>query len=146
MINNDTVYIHFGRDKFEFNKFEKVENCIYYPYKPVIGGYWASPEDSKYNWANTFNLDNTQKRFITRFKLKDNTRVLKIVEEKDLENLPILPNNDKDSKAFDYEKISDIYDVIYYDPLDKEKMNSLLPCWDCECIYVMNPNVIVMIE
>lgn len=146
MVNSDIVYVHFGRDEFDLNKFEKVKNNMYYPYKPVIGGFWASPENSECNWENTFNLADIQKKFISRFKLKENAKILKIIEENDLKNLPVLLNANKDEKAFDYEKISEIYDVIYYNPLDKSAMSQLLPCWDCECIYVMNPSAIVKIN
>ncbi len=146
VMNSDMIFVHFGRDKFELNKFEKVKNNRSYPYKPVIGGFWASPENSKHNWENIFDLDDIQKKSISRFKLKDNAKILKIFEESDLKDLPVLSNKNKAEKAFDYEKLSEIYDVIYYNPLDKDTMSQLLPCWDCECIYVMNPSVIVKIN
>lgn len=56
-----------------------------------------------------------------------------------------MPHIDDDIKKIDFEKASDIYDVIYYCPKDDEIL-TLLPSWDCESILVLNPHVMDIIE
>ena len=141
---SDVIFKHVGMRKFDITNFEivknnSIENC---KYKPCNGGYWASPENSKNSWENTQQLDDISKIHIVRFKITSDARIKYIFENKDLYYLPHI---DDDIKKIDFEKASDIYDVIYYCPKDDEIL-TLLPSWDCEYILVLNPHVMDIIE
>ena len=141
---SDVIFKHVGMRKFDITNFEyvknnNIENC---KYKPCNGGYWASPEGSKNSWENTQQLDDSSKTHIFRFKITSDARIKYIFENKDLYYLPHIDN---DIKIIDFEKTSNIYDVIYYCPKDEE-ISTLLPSWDCESILVLNPYVMDVIE
>lgn len=142
MLKTDTIYIHYGSDKFDISKFENIENNIYST-KPVIGGLWASPKDSKNSWNETMIIKRPQDNKFFTFKISNEAKILMIEKKEDLEHLPrLIPDGTGNFNIIlDFEKISRKYDVIYCDA-SKEEINSLLPNWDCECILVINPNVI----
>lgn len=142
---SNVIFKHIGMRKFNMDNFEPVENnnnknC---KYKPCNGGYWASPENSSNNWELTQKLDDSCKTHCCRFKIRDDARVKYIFEREDLQHIPHIDNNNL--KIIDFEKTSDIYDAIYYYP-NEEELLTLLPSWDCECILVLNPSVMEIIE
>ena len=139
-------YIHYGTDSFEKEAFDPVTN-MYLRNKPD-GGLWASRIDSRYGWKewcedNEFHLDWLEHSFT--FTLKDNANVIQIETPVDIVcKLPLCEGSEiRFSKNIDFEdcikrgidaiEIIDI-DKVYYD----------LYGWDCDCILILNPDIIVV--
>lgn len=145
MYKKGIIYEHCGHDKFDIDKFEYIKNDarITPITKPINGGLWASPEDSIYNWKSVSNRQ--QDRVSFKFKISDSAKVLKIEKKEDLKDLPRLVEDGKGlfNIILDFEKISEDYDVIYCNAYSGGELSNVLPNWDCECILVMNPNVII---
>ena len=142
MIYKDTIYVHYGDDKFDITKFDKIENNDIMP-KPINGGLWASPDDSTNSWKIVYNLDEFESKINFKFKLKECTNILNITTSSDLINLPIVKKYGE-VIFLDFEKISKLYDVIYFDNSQDNKLDKILPEWGCECIFVMNSDVIIL--
>jgi len=143
MFSKKTIYVHYGNVQFDKNKFEKVENFNDFS-KPVNGGLWASPENAEEGWEK-IKIQGLQYRHIFKFKLADSAKKLILINEESFEGLPRLTSKSKDgSVALDFEKLSEQIDVICYEYNDVT--DRLLPNWDCDCILVMNIDVIEPLE
>ena len=142
-----TKYIHYGSKVFDKNKFEKVSN---YYIKPR-GGFWASRIDSEYGWKE-WNDDNKfttcQKENSFEFSLSPGANVVELFTLEDLQNLPI---RQKDffvgefyiidfeecvKRGIDAIELMDIEKGLYYP----------LYGWDCECILILNPDIVEVSE
>ena len=150
------IYIHYGSDKFELEKFQPIKNKML-SVKPT-GGLWASPIYAKEGWRewcerNNFQYCDLKKFFV--FGLKPETRVLFIDDVKQLDDLPKAENpaifeNFNFWVCLDFEKLSKEYDAIEI-TLSEEKSHKgefwgglydKLYGWDCDSICVMNPDCI----
>lgn len=142
---SDIVFKHIGMRKFDISLVVPIENAKNKScqYKPVNGGYWASPENSENNWENTRAIDESSKSHYCRFKIKEWARIKYIFENIDLYYCPHIDKNN--IKSLDFEKMCDEFDVIYYYP-EKEDLPNLLPFWECDCILVLNTDVMDIIE
>ena len=142
-----TKYIHYGSKVFDKNKFEKVSNYFIKP----RGGFWASRIDSEYGWKE-WNDDNKfktkQKENSFTFSLTPGANVVELFTLEDLQNLPI---RQKDffvgefyiidfeecvKRGIDAIELMDIGKGLYYP----------LYGWDCECILILNPDIVEVSE
>ena len=133
------IYRHYGSDHFDKNLFNQIINVN--RNKPH-GGLWACDADNDpwYTFCklNDFKLDSLQHYF--DFKIKPNAKYLVIDHEKVSKHLPLVYFDILDEYYFDFEYLSEMYDVIIYN-----LGYSLHPDfygWDVNSILVMNPDVI----
>ena len=90
---NETIYIHYGDDKFIPEKFSEIKNEPGWS-KP-IGGLWASRTDADFGWkdwcsSENFHLDSFSKSFM--FTLKERSKVLEIHNKHDIDKYIINTN------------------------------------------------------
>ena len=142
-----TKYIHYGSKAFDRSKFEKISN---YFIKPG-GGLWASRDNSLFGWKQW--NDESKFRKCTRensftFSLTPGANVVELFTLEDLQNLPI---RQKDffvgefyiidfeecvKRGIDAIELMDIGKGLYYP----------LYGWDCECILILNPDIVEVSE
>ena len=162
------VYIHYGTDTFDPFLFTPVRNGLLIP-KPEDGtGLWASREYDPYGWRlwcerNKFDLSQLDHSF--RFELSEGANLLILSDPEQLESLPktrpwkkklpILSEHPTieeltqymtpDYCYLDYEKLaSDGVDAI--ELRNSYLFRNSLYGWDCDCIVVMNPQAINVLE
>lgn len=139
-------YIHYGHTRFDPEFFQTPANLTYWN-KPK-GGLWASAENALYGWSqwcaeNDFCECNLNKSFA--FRLKDNARVLRIDNIGDVSRLPVQSGMEELTtlKPIDFEKLMrDGVDAIEFNLSKDYRLYWELYGWDCDCILVLNPNVI----
>ena len=142
---NETIYIHYGDDKFIPEKFSEIKNEPGWS-KP-IGGLWASRIDADFGWkdlcsSEDFHLDSFSKSFM--FTLKERSKVLEIHNKHDIDKYII--NTNKLSKGIDFEKIlKDGYDGVelFYGNNCNELHFSIFNSWYCDSIVILNKECIV---
>ena len=144
---NDREYIHYGHDHFDVEIFDTVSNHGGLWVKPG-GGLWASPVDAEFGWKDW----NHGSKFVRcddnnsfTFRLSDEARVLVIDSDEILDGLPQRKEEYKRNMwcLLDFEKISEDYDAIELVLSADSRLYWSLYGWDCDCILVMNPNVVV---
>jgi hypothetical protein len=141
-------YIHYGHSNFNKDMFYKIKNdsCFTKP----IGGLWASRINAKFvwkEWCEREKFRECHKENSFQFKLKDNSRILKIQNAKQLSKLP---KNKSDLSTIyvclDFEKLSKKYDAIEVLISNDNKLYWDLYGWDCDSLLVMNPECIEVIN
>ena len=142
------IYIHFGHNSFDKNKFKPIKNLNYIS-KPS-GGLWASRLDSKYGWEkwaknNEIDFCDLTKSF--QFKISNSAKILTIDNVNKLKKLPLIKKDlSKEiglSNQIDFEKLAMKYDAIEVLISKDEELYFALYGWDCDSILVLNPNVII---
>ena len=141
-------YIHYGHTKFDKDMFIKIRNDVFGIGIKPIGGLWASDIDARYGWkdwcdANCFRDCKKENSFT--FTLTDNAKVLTINSVNDLDALPKAKDRLGLWILLDYEKISEMYDVLEVNISNDYDLYFKLYGYDCDSIIVMNPDVIVEI-
>lgn len=152
------VFIHYGHDKFEIEKFIPVCN-ITFRNKP-LGGLWASPTiDKDVSWEdwcrdNEFRLELLEKSF--KFKIRKDSNVLVVKSTSDVESLPRIKEYNSPlgikpimNEDIDFEEIAKHYDamMVYMYRNEDENcwLNSIyqqLYGWDVDTLLVFNPEII----
>ena len=139
-------YIHYGHKHFQPEMFCPISNRGQWV-KPN-GGLWASPMDASFGWkdwcyGSNFRECNVENSFT--FTLSESARVLVIDNNESLLKLPqIVPEYMHDLWCMlDFEKLVDEYDAIELDMSSDGRLYWSLYGWDCDCILVMNPNVVM---
>lgn len=158
---NNGVYIHFGSKVFDINGFKPIKNQKYITFKPdPESGLWGSLVGSTYGWydlCKEFGFDDFRWDFNNSFifKLKDDARVAHLYTDDDLFSLPERENSpfcDYGWYAIDYEESCKLYDAIQLHINSVSSLEYLFSAagylydWDCESIFVMNPDVIEPLE
>lgn len=141
------VYIHRGHSCFDIGQFEQISNWD--SPKPVIGGLWASRQDSPNAWTMNTCYQRPNDYLYFKFILKETARILEINTPSDLEGLPrYIPDGTSANwpVVLDFEGLSLSYDVICCNAPYGSELDKILPKWECECILVMNPDVIEIID
>ena len=163
------VYIHYGNDRFEPEYFAPVRNNLYFP-KPD-GGLWASREGDEKGWAawcrqEQFKTFSLKRSF--RFTLATDNRVLTLESEDQLLDLPKKKHWMPKDLQWMYELKPDEHPspeqmeewfrrnpcMLDYEKMVKQGLDAIelvnagafcdsLQTWDCNCLFVMNPKVIV---
>jgi hypothetical protein len=151
------VYVHYGFSVFLPELFVPVRNGQWKP-KPDDGtGLWACREGDAHGWrewCRRSGLAVYADDDCFRFTLAPGAKVLELYDPAQLEELPKakpLPelerlfNLTSDWVMLDYEKLlSDGYDAI--ELTDWYALRHRLALWDCNCLFVMNPKVIVEVK
>lgn len=148
-------YIHYGHKCFDRGLFVTVRNGL--GINKPLGGLWASPVDAErgwYKWSmnNDFHTDRLKKSF--EFELSQDARVLELTPDNVWE-LPMLEDAHKWSvrpsrvdpcgmvMGIDFEALAREYDVLSCSLSENPSLYWSLYGWDCDCILVLNPEVIV---
>ena len=148
---NDTIYIHYGDNEFDKNKFAEIKNKQFWV-KPK-GGLWASRLNGINSWkrwciAEEFCLEKLEKYF--KFKLKENTRFLQIESSNQLKYLPRvkspIPQLEGTGIYLDFEKIKEDFDAIEVLISKDNQLYWDLYGWDCDSLLVLNKDVIEIIK
>ena len=142
-----TKYIHYGSIVFDKNKFEKVSNYFIKP----RGGFWASRIDSEYGWKE-WNDDNKfttcQKENSFEFSLSPGANVVELFTLEDLQKIPVRRKGAfaDDIWLIDFEEcVKRGIDAIELMDIGKGLYFSLYG-WDCECILILNPDIVEVSE
>ena len=151
------VYVHYGFRVFLPELFVPVRNGQWQP-KPGEGtGLWACREGDELGWREWSlhaGLALYPDSNCFRFSLAPGANVLELNDPAQLKDLPKakpLPEFERlhhlvsGWEMLDYEKLV----AIGYDAIELTDCNALrreLPTWDCNCLFVMNPKVIVEVE
>ena len=151
------LFIHYGANKYDASIFKSVVNRKYPSNKPKNGtGLWASPVSSIFGWKEAYvakempECKDFSKHFV--FNLNKDARIFKIESEQDLDLLPkAIKNIEYPMYGLDFEKIKQMYDVIH---LTKQGVYSTqythtdveLNGWDCECILVLNKDIVECLD
>lgn len=150
-------YIHYGHTKFDRDLFVPVRNG--HGINKPVGGFWASPVDAErgwYNWCkdNEFVLGRLKTHF--EFELSQDARVLELTPD----NVWDLPEDEKSFftrspryegdifcpsmvEAVDFEALAREWDVLECSLTEHPELYWSLYGWDCDCILVLNPDVVV---
>lgn len=148
-------YIHWGCSRFEPKAFVPVTN--FEVMNKPIGGLWASPADAKYSWFkwsmnNDFYTDRLKTSF--EFELSPDARILELTRDNVWE-LPMVKDaglwcipRDRDKyfgmvMGIDFEALAREWDVLECSLTEYPELYWSLYGWDCDCILVLNPEVIV---
>ena len=143
------TYIHYGNKKFDKNLFKIPKNNSQLN-KPN-GGLWASDIESKLGWKNwceaeSFRKCDKENSFC--FKLSNNANIFRINSVDDVYNMPLQTNAFESQiiRIIDFElMIKNGIDVIEFNLSNDKDLYFALYGWDCDCILVLNPEVIIQI-
>jgi hypothetical protein len=155
------VYIHYGSNKYDPQKFKTIKNNLLFV-KPE-GGIWCSPENARYGWKEwcedqEFHTDKLESHF--RFTLAPHANILQINNKEDLNVLPKAGSPVVNGKEFpksampwvllDFEKLlADGVDAIQVNMSNDtatrfgEGLYHALYGWDCDSALIMNKDVII---
>jgi hypothetical protein len=148
------VYIHYGHDAFDSNLFTTPTNRRH-ANKPK-GGLWASATDAPYGWRDWCNAESycsCDEEDSFCFQITDNANVFTINSVADVNQMPLQKDgwSTHTIKAIDFELMrQNGVDVIEYNLSNgrsEDMMDDLyfaLYGWDCDCILVLNPEVIIL--
>ena len=166
-IPTEETYIHYGSSSFDKSKFETILNSNDAEINKPLRGLWASIKEEEENgWrglietSNAGVLEYSSLIYSFMFKLKDKSRILKISNIKDIEDLPANKNaidafgnrlsdgiNSFGDKIIDWEKIAERYDAIVVDlTKDNGELEEILTGWDVNSVVVLNPDAVIPIE
>ena len=166
-------YIHYGSNKFDIGRFINVYN-IPFMNKPGgglwasrIDSLYGFKDFCKSNDMNGSPYYDFNKSFV--FSLKDDAKIFNISSYEDYLNAPKcsymhnnLGNIRFSDEIIDYEKMSSSYDaielnyfskllsneiIVFYNDINeyfKKSLKHKLNNWDCDCILIMNPDVIIL--
>lgn len=167
-MKTDQVYIHYGSEHFDKELFVTPKNCWWKPMPDSLTGLWASRVDDPLGWkpwceANEHPISSEY----FKFRLSENTTLLVLSKPEDLEGLPHISPEEilhKEPSFKDSSLIADIlshmppewcfldYEMIYHNGVDAieitgwPSLSDPLSVWDCNCIYVMNPDIVIEVE
>lgn len=151
------IYIHYGHIKFDKNEFDEIKNrnCFVKPF----GGLWASLDSSEYGWKKwtekeDFYLNKYRGDNYFRFKLKENSRILKITNSEQLKDLPHVHSNKIKAEIgfipiyqiLDFEELSKEYDAMEVMISKDGDLYFELYGWDCDSLLVFNKDCIEVID
>lgn len=140
-------YVHYGANSFSRDLFRPIENQDTQP-KPR-GGLWASAVNAPFGWRKwcekeDYMWSDRDKSFT--FRLRHGARVYHIHSVDDVQKMPeIVAEPWQDSSWYrpDFERMrSHGIDAIELHLSDDWRMYDELYGWDCDCILIMNPDVI----
>lgn len=151
-------FVHYGSPAFYDEQWNEIENDGLWV-KPR-GGLWASPVGAYYSWyrwcvIEQFRLERLATNF--QFELAPDARILELTPD-NIWDLPTIPQygqhldewygaNCADNRmvarlGIDFERVAHEYDVLEYNHTKYPLLYWNLYGWDCECILVLNKNVI----
>lgn len=141
------AYIHYGSPCFSLECFNQPRNIRGWN-KPE-GGLWASDEAAKYGWKDWCNAEHfraCRENNAFRFDLAPTAKILCLNSVDAVNKLPLQTNeySGRYCKAVDFEKlVSDGVDVVDFRLSSAPELYWVMYGWDCDCILVLNPDVII---
>ena len=140
------TYIHYGSDRFAPELFSPPSNR--FGFNKPNGGLWASAVDAEYGWKewsidNGWCLKSLKKSFT--FRLKENANIIVINTVADVAQLPLQDDTEGLTvlKPIDFERlVEDGVDAIEVTLTNDSRLYYELYGWDCDCILVLNPDII----
>ena len=138
-------YIHYGHTSFDKEKFLPIKNRDFFV-KP-IGGLWASDVIAKFGWKDWCEAEHfrdCKKENSFTFVLSKDAKVLEINSVQQLTYLPKV----KDQiglvtwTVLDFELLSTMYDAIELNISKDYDLYWKLYGWDCDCILILNPEIV----
>lgn len=148
-MDNNTVYIHYGHDKFDRDAFNSIQNGL--GSKP-LNGFWASRMNSLNGWKNLNEKDGMvvcSDDYAIRFTISDKANIYHISTKEDWDSLYEIygiGETPDGRDSIDWVKMaSDGYDGV---EMTTERIGHLAytQLWDCDSICVFNPDIIQEIE
>lgn len=140
----EQVYIHYGHKAFSINEFMPVSNWRLRN-KPM-GGLWASPLDAERGWKNWCEAEEfaeCDEKNSFRFRLARGAKVYHIRNKKDVDALPEQKERLEFVRSVDFEKMmKDGWQAIELHLSECPELYWALYGWDCDCILVLDPNVV----
>ena len=143
------TYIHYGHKTFEPGFFETPSNRRY-ANKPR-GGLWASAINACYgwkDWCKTESYRSCDGEDSFCFKLTNNANIFTINSVEDVNRMPLQKDSRNESiiRAIDFESMYQSgIDAIEYNLSNDGNLYFALYGWDCDCILVLNPKVVIPI-
>lgn len=150
-------YIHYGSSKFDPNRWSDVRGSEGGMFNKPDGGLWATPADAEYGWREwcereKFGVNSLNRSF--RFELSSDARILELTPE-NVWDLPVdsalnkrisIEDWRKTGRAvgIDFAKLAEDYDVLECSITKYPELYWMLYGWDCDCILVLNKEVIVV--
>ena len=148
-------YIHYGSSEFCKKAFMPITSFEFLN-KPR-GGLWASPVGAARGWCDWVKDNEFYPRRLERsfeFELSENARVLELTPE-NVWHLPLVKGapdwiiERSELRPFgmimgiDFEALAREWDVLECSLTEYPELYWSLYGWDCDCILVMNPDVVV---
>ncbi len=147
---SNSIYVHYGAPQFDPNKFDPIQNWWNKPH----GGLWASPIDANFGWkewCRETNFRECTEENSFRFSLTSDANVYYIDCELAESHLPSLPwpcvhIRRPDLRIYDFEELLHAgVDAVELNLSAYRPLYWLMYGWDCDCILILNPDVIVPI-
>lgn len=163
------IYIHYGDDHYDPAKMKRAKNQPY-PWNKPDGdtGLWASRVDATYGWKDWCENENFRECIDEHsflFSLKPDANVVMVHCLKDLFEIPEADTSNYYSEREHIFDFIDDYRIDFEECLNEgidaielgwygdewadvkdDDMYMALYGWDCDCILVLNPDVIIPIE
>ena len=152
----DTIYIHYGNDKFDPERLRVREDRCSYQEKIKPSGLWACDENAHWGWkewceGEGYNVEDLATHF--RFKLAPETKLLTINSMREASEYILVDHGSDPSRAaliydirLDTERLYKEYDAIYVN-LDEDwsafRDNFIFYTWDVSSLCVWNPDVVI---
>lgn len=150
-------YIHYGSSAFCEKAFVPITNLI--GNKP-LGGLWASLVDAErgwYDWVKDNEFYPKRLELSFKFELSQSARVLELTPDNVWElplqkNVPewVIENNLRRGLGMvtgvDFEALAQEYDVLSCSLTENPSLYWSLYGWDCDCVLVLNPDVVVEVK
>ena len=144
-VENILKYIHYGHSEFDMTKFNKIKNIP--EFAKADGGLWASRVDAEYSWKDWCESSGFDADFSTHFefRLNEDARILVIDKSEKLKELPKAKSIFEHPTfiLLDFEELSKQYDAIEVLITKDGQLYWDLYGWDCDSIFIMNPDVII---
>ena len=144
------TYIHYGDNFFDKDLFVSPTNQPNRN-KPK-GGLWASDINAKYDWKDwceDSDYDYCDLKSHFKFKLTDNANIFTINSVEDIDKMP-RQRFDHELfliKPIDFEAmVKNGIDAIEYNLSNDNGLCYALYSWDCDCILILNPDIIVPVS
>lgn len=145
-------YIHYGHKEFRRDWFQPIKNDPEGLGSKPVGGLWASNVLAECGWkwwCEDTNFRECSEENSFTFSLKEDANVLRIESIKDLESLPKCK-----SLLAEQLEVNIPWVLLDFEALQKSGVDAIevdmnmglyfaLYGWDCDCILVMDPDVIV---
>lgn len=144
------LVVHYGAKKYNPEKFEPIV-CNGFE-KPEKGGLWTSPIDSVFGWKDWNKMTNFVKcedENSFTLCLKENVKIFEINSFEDLSNAPLIKSI-IGMYNLNYEEIEKNYDAIWLTSKGQIQTRTTYPIWlnswDCETVFILNPDCFIVVD
>ena len=153
--------IHYGSSRYDPKKWRDVHGSEGGFFNKPDGGLWASPIDAEFGWREWCERERFEEKALKRsfrFNIAPPARILELTPENvwdlpgDIELRERIGWRSYRASPFgkvvgiDFEKLSEDYDVLVCSITKYPALYRFLCGWDCDCILVLNKEVIVVVD